>query len=149
MTTFATALVSPFVGWLVYAAVFHAISVVFDGDGPFPTTLALVGWGMVPSVIGSVAQLAINYYRFSVRGLEAPPLDDPEAVQEFVRSPSSGPLVALGAGLGVLVTLWSAVLWTHALRYAWALSLRDAALTVALPALVGVALSVSTLVGAL
>ena len=85
MTTFATALVSPFVGWLVYAAVFHAISVVFDGDGPFPTTLALVGWGMVPSVIGSVAQLAINYYRFSVRGLEAPPLDDPEAVQEFVQ----------------------------------------------------------------
>lgn len=95
MTTFATALVSPFVGWLVYAAVFHAISVVFDGDGPFPTTLAL------------------------------------------------------GAGLGVLVTLWSAVLWTHALRHARALSFRDAALTVALPALVGVALSVSTLVGAL
>lgn len=149
VVTLAVSLVGPFVAWLLYAGVFHAISVVFSGEGSFSTTLALVGWGFVPSVFGSVVGAAVNVYRFNVRGVEVPAEITQASMQQFQRQLQSGPLVAVSAAVGILFTLWAAVLWTYAMKHARDLSLRDAALTVALPALVGVALSVRTLLTAL
>lgn len=149
LVTFGASLVGPFVVWLIYAGVFQGISLVFDGDGEFSTTLALVGWGFLPSVFGALASLAINYYRFEVQGVTLPAEVTAQSVQQFSRSIASGPLVALSAGLGIVFTLWSAFLWVFALKHARNLSVRDAALTVALPVLVGVALSGFGLLNAL
>ena len=147
--SFVFVIAGPFVVWLLYAGVFQGISVLFDGDGDFSTTLAFVGWGFVPSVIGSVASVAINFYRFNVRGIDVPSEMSVEAYQQFSQSLQTGPLVALSAALGIVFTLWSAFLWTFGLRHARSLSVRQAALTVALPVLVGLAFTTRTLLVAL
>ncbi|PSQ20708.1 hypothetical protein BRD06_12215 [Halobacteriales archaeon QS_9_67_15] len=147
--SFVFVIAGPFVVWLLYAGVFQGISVLFDGDGDFSTTLAFVGWGFVPSVMGSVASVAINFYRFNVRGVDVPSEMSVEAYQQFSQSLQTGPLVALSAALGIVFTLWSAFLWTFGLRHARSLSVRQAALTVALPVLVGLALTTRTLLVAL
>lgn len=147
--SFVFVIAGPFVVWLLYAGVFQGISVLFDGDGDFSTTLAFVGWGFVPSVMGSVASVAINFYRFNVRGIDVPSEMTVEAYQQFSQSLQTGPLVALSAALGIVFTLWSAFLWTFGLRHARSLSVRQAALTVALPVLVGLAFTTRTLLVAL
>ncbi|PSP65963.1 hypothetical protein BRC79_07875 [Halobacteriales archaeon QH_8_67_27] len=147
--SFVFVIAGPFVVWLLYAGVFQGISVLFDGDGDFSTTLAFVGWGFVPSVMGSVASMVINYYRFNVRGIDVPSEMSVEAYQQFSQSLQTGPLVALSAALGIVFTLWSAFLWTFGLRHARSLSVRQAALTVALPVLVGLAFTTRTLLVAL
>ena len=147
--SFVFVIAGPFVVWLLYAGVFQGISVLFDGDGDFSTTLAFVGWGFVPSVMGSVASMVINYYRFNVRGIDVPSEMTVEAYQQFSQSLQTGPLVALSAALGIVFTLWSAFLWTFGLRHARSLSVRQAALTVALPVLVGLAFTTRTLLVAL
>lgn len=147
--SFVVALVGPFVVWLVYAGIFHAISTVFDGDGEFSTTLAFVGWGFLPSVLGSAAAAAVSYYRFDVRGVEVPPEMTPQVAREFTQSVQTGPLVALPATLGVVFTLWSGFFWTFALKNARDLSDRQAALTIVLPVVLGVLASVWQLVNAL
>ena len=147
--SFVFVIAGPFVVWLLYAGVFQGVSVLFDGDGDFSTTLAFVGWGFVPSVMGSVASMVINYYRFNVRGIDVPSEMSVEAYQQFSQSLQTGPLVALSAALGIVFTLWSAFLWTFGLRHARSLSVRQAALTVALPVLVGLAFTTRTLLVAL
>ena len=147
--SFVFVIAGPFVVWLLYAGVFQGISVLFDGDGDFSTTLAFVGWGFVPSVMGSVASVAINFYRFNVRGIDVPSEMSVEAYQQFSQSLQTGPLVALSAALGIVFTLWSAFLWTFGLKHARSLSVRQAAMTVALPVLVGLAFTIRTLLVAI
>lgn len=147
--TFAFVLVGPFAIWLLYAGVFHGISLVFDGEGEFSTTLAFVGWGLLPSVLGSIAGAAINFYRFNVREYEVPAEMTPQATGEFMQSLQTGPLVALTAALGIVFTLWSAFLWTFGLKHARNLSLKQAALTVAVPVLLSLLFSLRTLLNAL
>jgi hypothetical protein len=147
--SFVFIIAGPFVVWLLYAGVFQGISIVFDGDGEFSTTLALVGWGFVPTVPSSVANVAINFYRFNVRGIDVPTEMSVEAYQQFSQALQTGPLAALSAALGIVFTLWSAFLWTFGLKHARSLSVRQAALTVTLPALVGLALTLRTLLVAI
>lgn len=143
------ALVVPYVIWMLYAGVFHAISVVFDGTGEFTRTLALVGWGFVPSLFGSVVAAVIDFYRFNVQGVDVPAEITQESMQQFQQQIQSGPLVAMAAALGILFTLWSGMLWTFAMKHARELTLRQAALTVVLPVLVSLAFSGWSLVNAL
>ncbi|WP_135362896.1 Yip1 family protein [Halosimplex halophilum] len=147
--TYVFVVAGPFVVWLLYAGLFHAISVVFGGDGAFSTTLSFVGWGFVPSVVGSVASAAINYYRFNVRGIDVPAEITQESMQQFNRALQTGPLVALSAAFAIVFTLWSAFLWTFALKHARDLTVRQAALTVAGPVLVAVLISLRTLLVAI
>ncbi|WP_415382611.1 Yip1 family protein [Halosimplex sp. TS25] len=139
----------PFVFWLLYAGLFHGISALLDGEGEFSTTLALVGWGYVPSVLGSIAGAAVNYYRFNVRGIDVPTEMTMEAYQQFSQSLQTGPLVALSAVLSIVFTLWSAFLWTFALKHARDLTLRQAAITVAVPVGLGLLWTARTLLVAL
>lgn len=142
-------LVGPFVAWILYAGVFHGISALFDGEGAFTDTLALVGWGFVPSILGGLVSLAITYYRFNVVGFTVPQTTDPQAMAEFSQEVSSGPLVTLDSGLGILFTLWSAFLWMFAVKYARDLDTRNAAITVAIPVAISLLLSLWGLVTSL
>lgn len=135
--SFIFVLAGPFVVWILFAGLFQGISLVFDGDGDFSATLAHVGWGFIPSLFGSMAGVAVSYYRFNVRGMDVPAEMDPQAMQEFMQSMQTDPLVALTATLGIVFTLWSAFLWTFGLKHARNLSVKQAAITVALPVVIG------------
>jgi hypothetical protein len=139
-----------YVVWALWTGIFYGLSALMDGNGRFGTTLKLVGWGFVPSLVGSVISLFITVYRFEIDGFNPPPpTASPEVIQQFIQSLNSGPLVALSAVLGLVFTLWAGVLWTFAMKHARQLTTRQAALSVAFPVLLGLAGSVWGLVGAL
>jgi hypothetical protein len=138
-----------YVIWVVWTAIFYGITAIFDGTGKFTTTLKLVGWGFVPSLVGSVLNFFINVYRFEIRGFDVPANAGPQAAQQFSQQISSGPLVALSAVLGVVFTLWGGLLWTFAVKHARQVTIRNAAIAVALPVLFGLGGSFWSLVNAL
>jgi len=138
-----------YVVWVLIAAFFYVVSLVFDGTGEFATTLKLVGWGLVPSVVGSVFSLFITVYRYEIEGVTVPTEVTQESMQQFSQQISGGPLAALTGVLGIVFTLWSGVLWTFAMKHARQLTTRNAAITVALPVLVGIVVSLWSIINAL
>jgi len=138
-----------YVLWALYAGFFYGVSALFDGTGDFTTTLKLVGWGFVPSVVGSVISLLVTVYRFEIRGVDVPSEVTAQSAQQLSQQISGGPLVALTGVLGVVFTLWSGLLWTFALKHARQLSTRNAAIAVALPVLFGIGVSAFGIITAL
>lgn len=145
----AFGMVMPYVFWVLYAAIFYGISVVFDGDGDFGTLLALVGWGFVPGLVRSVINAMINTYRYQIEGVPVPDNVTVESMQQFSQTLQQGELVALTGVVGIVFAIWSGVLWTYAVKHARSLSTRNAAITVVIPVLLSVLLSVRTLITAL
>lgn len=118
-----------FVLWVVYAGAFHVISLVFDGEGDFRTTLALVGWGYVPAVFSALVSVALTY--LVLQQVAAP--TDAASAATFQRQLQSNPLIVTSSVVGIVFTLWQGFIWTFAVRHARGLELREAALTVAGP----------------
>ncbi len=132
------------VTWLLYTAAFHAVSAVaFGASGSVRTTLALTGWGFVPRIPDAVVQAAISSAVFS--GVTLP--SDPQRLQAFLRGLRGDPLFLLGGVLGIAFLLWSALLWTFAMRHGRGLTLRQAAATVAIPVAVVLAFDLLGIAG--
>lgn len=130
--------------WLLYAVAFHGIAyVLFDGDGSFRDTFALAGWGFVPSVFASAVSAVVNFVVFS--GVQFP--SDPARVARFARELQSRPEFLVAGVLGIVFLLWSAFLWTFAVRHAEGLDLREAALSVAGPVAVALVLRLNGVFG--
>ncbi|MCD6208286.1 MAG: YIP1 family protein [Methanosarcinales archaeon] len=51
-------LIMPFIGWLLYAGVFYAISMLFNGTGSFKRVFEFVGYGFIPMIIATVIGVA-------------------------------------------------------------------------------------------
>lgn len=116
--------------WALYAVAFHLIaSIAFDGTGSFRDTFAVVGWGFVPAVFGSLVGAVVNFVVFG--GVRFP--TDPTRMQPFLRELRARPEFLLAGVLGIVFLLWSAFLWTFAVRHAEGIDFRSAALTVAGP----------------
>jgi hypothetical protein len=137
-------LVVTFVIWALYAVAFHVIaSVAFDADGSLRDTLALVGWGYLPALFGAIAGTVASFVVFS--GVRFP--NDPAAISRFARELQSRPELVVAGLLGAVFLLWSAFLWTFAVRHAEGLGVREAALTVAGPVLLALALRLNGVFG--
>ncbi|WP_336360990.1 Yip1 family protein [Haladaptatus sp. ZSTT2] len=132
------ALVAQFVIWLVFAIVFHVISIVFDGEGKFTKTLALTGWGFFPSIFGGLLGIGAMY--LALQGIPAP--TSPEAIQAYSLAVTQSSTLRLASLVGIVFTLWSAFLWAFAVKHARNLSFRQGLYTVAIPVGINIALSV-------
>lgn len=132
-------LAAPYVLWLVYALLFYGLSALLGGEGSFRDLFALVGWGFAPNVVSSLVGAAVTAVLIS-RG----DLSDPQQLQELGRTLPTSPLGLLDRGVGLVMTLWSAWVWTHAVAAARELPLRRAAVSVGLVVLAGLALGVAS-----
>lgn len=116
--------------WLLYAVVLHVTSAaVFGAEGGFRDTLALTGWGFVPRIPEGILSAAVTYVVFT--GVTFP--SDPLQTSRFIRQLRNDPLLELTGWLSLVFLAWSAMLWTFAIRHGRGLTLREAALTVAVP----------------
>lgn len=127
-----TAVIITIILWIIFAGAFHVIAMVFGGKGQFTRTLQVVGYGYVPQIIGSAISLPL-FYDF-ISGLQIQPVSDPALIEEAVRGLLSGPTMLVITFIGILFFLWSANLWIFGVKEARQLSLRDAAITVGVPA---------------
>lgn len=144
--SYGAALIGPYFFWLLYAAVFHGISVVFDGEGSFGRTLRFVGWGRLPMLVASVVTLLVNVYYYEIVGVDVP--SDVSAENQFEAFQELGPpteIQLLTTVVGILLTLWAAYIWVYGMKHARNLSRREALLTVSVPVLISLLLQIQTL----
>lgn len=132
-------LVVPFVVWLLYALLFYALSSLFDGEGEFRDLFALVGWGFAPRVLAALVGAAVTFLLLPAGGFS-----DPQAAGQFAQAVATDPLGIVSRAFGLLMTLWAAWVWTHAVAAARNLSRRDAAITVGVVVGAGVLLGLGT-----
>ncbi|MEA2034814.1 MAG: Yip1 family protein [Euryarchaeota archaeon] len=117
-------ILSPFLMWVYYSAVFYGISYLYKGQGTFFRTLAYVGYGCVPLIIGILLLLIIfQYISIPVQDYFMP---SHVAAHRVIKS-------LINAGITIFVLLWSGFIWTSGMRHARGLSLRQAGVTVFVP----------------
>lgn len=126
-------LLRPFVIWLAYALMFHGLSALFDAEGEFRDLFALAGWGFAPNVVSAVVRGVVIALLVAGAGFSSPG-DGLRTVQ----SGMAGPVGLLLQGFSLLMTLWSAWLWTHAVEAARGIPRRQAAIVVGVVVVVGV-----------
>ena len=138
------AIIIPFIGafvsWLIYTVVFYLIArFAFSGDGTFGGTLAFTGWGFVPTVLGNIIGVIATYYVFA--GVTLP--ENSEAALETYTQLQSDPALFIAGLIGLILLLWSGVIWMYAMRHLHDLSLRNAAITVWIPVVIDFLLGVN------
>ena len=94
-----SAVVSPFIWWLLVAGLMQLVTRFFGGTGPFSGMLAVVGVAYVPLLIGSIVQFPITSLQL-VLGPENPATGDPTAIV----------VTLLSSLIGLAFQLWHAAL---------------------------------------
>ncbi len=51
-----------FAVWLILAVIMHGLSAFFDGKGTFRRTFEFVGYGFLPSLVGSLISVPMSAY---------------------------------------------------------------------------------------
>lgn len=118
----------PFIAWLAFAVVLHLLSGALGGSNGFGQTLAVAGWGLLPSILRMVAVLILGY--FFVQGLSLS--SDPEVLTRQVEAlkdtARSWPMVLVG----LAEAAWQGYVWAHGLANAREMNLGDAAMAAGL-----------------
>lgn len=123
------ALFGPFVEWLLVAAALFVISGHVGGTGSFRTTVRLAGWGFVPATIAGVIATAGITWAVVTAG----PPGDPTEVVSYIAHIRAHQVVQVSLAIGILLSLWSAILWTFAIKHARDIATTAAVLTVSGP----------------
>ena len=131
LTTFSTIanLITPFISWVIYAAVFYAISMLFKGAGSFNRVFEFVGYGFIPTIIAAVVGLATTMILTPAFEF---PLANPELMQQTMMQHLSryGPAMAVSAIIQFLLVIWSVIIWIFAVKHARNLGTGHAIITV-------------------
>ncbi|WP_226022473.1 Yip1 family protein [Halomicrobium salinisoli] len=144
VSTLVGAVVGPIVIWLIVTAFFYGVATMaFDGEGSFVDTLGLVGWGYVPAVLSGLLSVFGYYWVFSTRPPES--ISDPRMVQTFLQDLQGIPEIRALIAVGILFTLWQGVIWAYAIKQGLDVSLREGAITAALPVVATVLFSLNSL----
>lgn len=108
----ATLLVVPLF-WVFQAGVLHGASALADGTGPFADTLAVAGWGMVPSVVRVLGVGALLMYQLRTTPVPAPPEGAVAALEAAFAGLSAISLIAAAA-----VAVWAGAVRVYGLASA-------------------------------
>lgn len=141
ISAFVGAVIVTLLMWVVFSAIFFAISWLFKGTGTFKRTLEVVGYGYLPMIFSGIIG-AVLIYQF-VATAQIPQVTDPAEMAEVVtRWITENPMMWLSSLIGMLFMLWSANIWVFGLKHARNLSTRNAVISVAIPVLVYIAYTV-------
>ncbi|HDJ37746.1 MAG TPA: YIP1 family protein, partial [Methanosarcinales archaeon] len=110
-------LIMQFIGWLLYAGVFYAISMLFKGTGSFKRVFEFVGYGFIPMIIATVIGVAAT--------LAVLP-----TIEFSPGTPHMHPLTLAATIIQILLLLWSANIWIFGIKHARNPSTKYAIITV-------------------
>jgi len=128
-----------FAVWLILAVIMHGISAFFDGKGSFRRTFEFVGYGFLPSLVGSAVTvpLSLNYIlnaeipKFSLAQLQ----QNPKIVKTIMLSQLPKSLLYSNIIINLAVTAWSLTIWTFAVKHARDIELKKAFVSALIPTL--------------
>ena len=123
--------ITTFVLWAVWTGVFFLVSLIFQGKGSFRRTLAAIGYGYLPLVLGGAVSLVL--FMVTLPGIRVTPVTSLEEIPTAAAALMHQPVMLLSGILGILFLLWAANIWVFGIRHARGLPLRNAAITVGVP----------------
>lgn len=136
------AFAGPFLVWFIYTIIIHVTaSFAFGADGDFNELMKLLGWGFIPSILGSLLNMLVAFQVYTNANFP----ENPQEAQVYIQQLQQQPVFLVSSLVGIAVLLWSAQLWTFAVRRARDLNLRAAAITVAPPVVISLAFRVAGL----
>jgi|AntDeeMinimDraft_5_1070356.scaffolds.fasta_scaffold01265_10 hypothetical protein len=121
----------PFFFWLLYTAIAHLVTAVFDGEGSFTRYATLFAWGLAPGL--GVQLFWLGALVANATAMEPPA--DPSQNAAWIEAAQSGPAMAAVDVLYPATVTISFGLWVLATAVGRRVTTRQAALAV-LPALV-------------
>ena len=127
--------------FLFYAGSFYGLTAVFDGEGSFADTLAVVGWGFAPKILAEAVGVVAAVYTGIVWMMSERP-----AQGEMV-DPIIGPVGTFFLGLVTIGALfWSAYIWYFGIKKVRNVDATGAAVSVGLPVFVAFVFNLVALV---
>lgn len=132
-------LVGPFVVWLLYALLFYGLSALVGGEGEFRDVFVLIGWGFAPRIVSSIVGGLVLVVLVSQGDFATP-----QQAQQLSRRALTSPLGLFNRVVSLVMTLWSAWIWTYAVGQARDLSRRGAAITVGVVVLGAIVLGLAS-----
>ena len=120
-------LIGTFVMWMIFAGIFHTISIAFNGDGRFKKVFEFAGYGFIPSIISSIIGLVAMIYALPTTNFS---FGNPELMKQTLLD---NQYLQMSRIINILFLLRSANIWIFGIKYARNLSTRDAAITVGIP----------------
>lgn len=133
------AIAGTFIAWVAYTAVFFILSMIFMGKGTFTRTLAAMGYGFIPAAIGNFLNLILYWYYLP--GIQVTPVKDVMDIQSATATLTHSPVFQITGIIGIIFLVWSASIWIFGLRSSRGLTLRNAAISVGIPVLVFIAIT--------
>lgn len=118
--------------WVVQALVLHAGGAVVGGEGTFADTLAVAGWGMVPSLARVLAVGSLLIYRLRTTPLP----DDPEGAIDALEAALVG-LDAVAIVAVLVVAVWAGAVRVYGLAVTHEITVGEALGIVVVTTLVG------------
>lgn len=134
-------IVGSFIGmfavWLILAVIMHGLSAFFDGKGSFRRTFEFVGYGFLPSLVGSLVTIPMSAYyitnaeipRISMEQLQ----QNPDVMKSLMLSLVPNELVYSNLMINLAVTAWSLTIWSFAIMHARKIELRKAFVCALIP----------------
>jgi len=141
-----------FAVWLILA-VMHGLSAFFGGTGSFRRTFEFVGYGFLPSLIGSAITIPMSAYYIS--NIEIPKISlntlqrNPDVMKAIMLSLIPKDLVYSNLIINLAITAWSLTIWTFAVKNAREIELRKAFICALIPTVVFVIYQVWSIIGLL
>jgi hypothetical protein len=131
--TYYSTIILPFIFtfliWLIFSAILHGISAIFDGEGSFSTTMKFIGFCFLPNIL----LFPIN---FKI-ALDTAAILSVEGIQGLARDS----IRVASASLSTITIGWQLLLWGFAIMYARGLDARRAFTTAAIPTLIYLAIT--------
>ncbi len=134
-------IVGSFIGmfavWLILAVIMHGLSAFFNGKGSFRRTFEFVGYGFLPSLVGSAITVPMSWYYISQA--EVPKISlsqlqqNPNVVKSIMLHLLPKDLIYSNIIINIAITAWSLTIWTFGIRHAREIELKKAFITALIP----------------
>ena len=133
-------LIGVFGVWLITAAIMHVVSALFNGKGSFRRTLEFVGYGFLPSLIGSLITFPMSAYY--ITNAEIPKIDiatfqqNPKILGALIASLIPKDVIYSNILIYIAMTIWSLSIWSFAIKHAREIELKKAFISALIPTVI-------------
>ena len=145
----AGAVIGPYISWLMISIIIYLITIVFKGEGSLKRTVEFIGYGFLPNIIGTIIITIVGIYFLSnihVEPLTMSQMTNPEIMKSTMNNiiPKTFIIISLLVNMGI--SIWNLIIWTFGIKYARNLPLNKAAISVAIPTILFMLITIASLI---
>jgi len=128
------AFIGTFATWFIITAIMYGLSALLGGKGSFYRTFTFIGYGFLPSLVGSLIATPISTYYIINANISEINLtylkQNPEVIITFLLPEE---VIYSLLIINIAMIAWSLVIWSFALKHARDLSVNRALICVLVP----------------